>query len=218
MTILENKKLNKEKLLKYGFLVEKGVFTYKTTIFENQFELTVTISKKNEIKTKLIEKATGELYTLHLAKDVTGNFVGQIKEEYKNILENIANSCFEKDIFKNKQTKEIVKYITEKYNDKLEYLWEKFPDNAIVRRKDNKKWYAVILTVNKQKLGFKEDVKTEILDLRADDTEDIVNEKTIFRGYHMNKKHWITIVLDESVSSEFIKERIDKSYKLAKKN
>lgn len=214
--MFKNKKLNKEKLLIFGFVLENNIYTYKTKIMENQFELTIVI-KDNEIKTKLIEISTGELYTLHLAKYVSGSFVGQVQEEYNKILENIAENCFEKDIFKNKQTKEIIKYLENKYDDNLEYLWEKFPDNAIVRRKDNKKWYAVILTINKQKLGFKENEKTEILDLRADDTEIIVNDKTIFRGYHMNKKHWITIVLNESVSIDFIKERIDKSYNLAKK-
>lgn len=218
MINLENKKLNKDKLLKYGFLLENNVFTYKTPILENQFELTVTISEKKEIKTKLVEISTGDIYTLHLAKDADGTFVGQIKEEYNKILESIANSCFEKDVFKNKQTKEVINYIVQKYNDELEYLWEKFPDNAIVRRKDNKKWYVVILTINKQKLGFEEDKRVEVIDLRTEDIDNIVDEKTIFRGYHMNKKHWISIVLDESLSTEFIKKRIDISYELAKKN
>jgi predicted DNA-binding protein (MmcQ/YjbR family) len=33
-------------------------------------------------------------------------------------------------------------------------------------------------------------------------------------GYHMNKKHWNTIVVDGSVSSKLLKEWIDHSYKL----
>ncbi len=33
-------------------------------------------------------------------------------------------------------------------------------------------------------------------------------------GYHMNKKHWNTIVADGSVSSALLKEWIDDSYKL----
>ena len=38
------------------------------------------------------------------------------------------------------------------YCDELEFLWQKFPDNAVWRRKDNKKWYGALLTVSKEKL------------------------------------------------------------------
>jgi len=35
-------------------------------------------------------------------------------------------------------------------------------------------------------------------------------------GYHMNKRHWNTIVVDGSVSSKLLKEWIDESYQLVK--
>jgi len=36
----------------------------------------------------------------------------------------------------------------------------------------------------------------------------------VLPGYHMNKKHWNTIVVDGSVSQSLIKEWIDDSYEL----
>ena len=38
----------------------------------------------------------------------------------------------------------------------------------------------------------------------------------VLPGYHMNKKHWNTIVVDGSVSSKQLKEWIDHSYDLVK--
>lgn len=38
----------------------------------------------------------------------------------------------------------------------------------------------------------------------------------VLPGYHMNKKHWNTIVVDGSVSSGQLKEWIDLSYELVK--
>jgi predicted DNA-binding protein (MmcQ/YjbR family) len=38
----------------------------------------------------------------------------------------------------------------------------------------------------------------------------------VLPGYHMNKKHWNTIIVDGSVSSKQIKEWIDDSYSLVK--
>jgi len=37
-------------------------------------------------------------------------------------------------------------------------------------------------------------------------------------GYHMNKKHWNTIIVDGTVSSKLLREWIDQSYRLVRKN
>lgn len=39
---------------------------------------------------------------------------------------------------------------------------------------------------------------------------------SVLPGYHMNKKHWNTVVLDGSIPSKNIKEWIDDSYDLVK--
>ena len=39
----------------------------------------------------------------------------------------------------------------------------------------------------------------------------------VLPGYHMNKKHWNTIIVDGSASSAMLKEWIDDSYELVKK-
>jgi predicted DNA-binding protein (MmcQ/YjbR family) len=36
----------------------------------------------------------------------------------------------------------------------------------------------------------------------------------IIPGYHMNKKHWNTLVLDQTLSADLIRELIDHSYSL----
>ncbi len=38
--------------------------------------------------------------------------------------------------------------------------------------------------------------------------------KSIMPGYHMNKKHWNTIIIDGSIKNSLIKELIDHSYNL----
>ena len=219
MEIFKNKKPNFEKLKKYGFATQNKTYTYQTNIMNGDFNLTVEISQKGEIHTKLIETAINELYTLHLVKDADGTFVGQIKEEYTNILKDICKNCFDDSIFKSPYTHKVMKYIETTYKDKAEYLWEKFPENAIYRRKETQKWYAVILTVKKNKFGFDSEETVEVLDLHAkvDDVPRLTKEPNIYPGYHMNKKHWITVILDGSFDLESTFKLIDKSYELAKK-
>ena len=38
--------------------------------------------------------------------------------------------------------------------------------------------------------------------------------KSIIPGYHLNKEHWNTIILDKEISPELIYEMIDESYQL----
>ena len=44
-----------------------------------------------------------------------------------------------------------------------------------------------------------------------------IDNKKIFKGYHMNKDNWITIKLDESVDIKNILTLIDNSYILSLK-
>jgi predicted DNA-binding protein (MmcQ/YjbR family) len=40
---------------------------------------------------------------------------------------------------------------------------------------------------------------------------------SVVPGYHMNKKHWITVMMDGSISDKLIKQWIDNSYLLTAK-
>lgn len=210
-------KPNCKKLLDYGFSQNNSYYALNKTILNGEFLLSITVDKSNKVYTKLIDVETKEPYTLHLMTNSQGNFVGKIKEEYNKILDDIKENCFDIAIFKSKYTYKVIDYVKSKYNDEPEYLWEKFPDNAIFRRKDTKKWYGAILTVKKSKFGFESDEKIEVLDLRTPNDSFFVkhSKSNIYPGYHMNKKSWISIILDGSVELKEIYKFIDKSYKLA---
>lgn len=216
--MFKNRKVNFSKLIPFGFEQKGSCYTYEKVLAESGFKLTVTITMQGDIFAEVFDPALNEPYILHLVEGTTGSFVGQIKNQYEETLTNIANQCFEKDVFKSAQAKAVIAYVKERYGDELEFLWQK-SDNAIWRRKDTKKWYGALLTVSKRKLGIDSDKMAEIIDLRIkpDELEALIDNKVYFPGYHMNKKHWYTIILDNSVSAEEIFNRIDRSYLLAVK-
>ncbi len=217
MRILKYKKLNKSKLLNYGFIQKGKEYLFSKDIVNGDFCLSIKITNLNEIKTELLEKETNEVYTLHFVKSAEGDFVGQIREEYNKILEDITSKCFDTYIFESEYTYKVLDYALKKYGNKEEYLWPKFPRNAVCRRKDNKKWYLEILYVNGTKLGLRDEI-IEVINLRVqkDEVPELLKLKHIYPAYHMNKKSWITIVLDSSCPIEEIFERIDTSYNLVK--
>ena len=212
--------VNIEKLKEFGFVLQEDIYHYETQIVDNQFILTIHISSTGNIDTNMIELAAGEVYTLYQVESAKGSFVGRVRAEYCDILQDIAAHCFDKEIFKQVCTKQIIRYVQLKYGDELEYLWEKTPNCAIWRRKDNQKWYGLITTICKNKLGSSSTEQVDIINLRIDcnELEKIVDGIHYFRAYHMNKKHWVSICLDGSVSLEDIQTRIEQSFQIASTN
>lgn len=111
---------------------------------------------------------------------------------------------------------ELIKYIAEAYSTEAEYPWEDSPNNIVFRHYSNKKWFALIMKITKDKLGFREDGVIDVVNLKCDPIliGNLRNEKGIFPAYHMNKTHWITVALDGSADSDRIKWLLDLSYDL----
>lgn len=215
--IFLHKKVILEKLAAYGFKKENSAYKYRVDILNGEFQLEVAVGEGAVPDTRLTEYVTEEEYVLY-KMDIAGTFVGEVRAAVAYVLQNIADKCYETAIFKAEQTVKLIDYVRKKYGDDPEYLWEKFPANAVWRRKDNQKWYGALLTVSKRKLGIESDETAEIIDLRSEPAalEKLIDGERYFPGWHMNKKHWYTVVLNGSVPMEEICHRIDKSYLLAK--
>ena len=111
------------------------------------------------------------------------------------------------------KTEEIFEYVQKQYGTVPEYLWSKSPDSVVLRHK-NGKWYAVFMTVEKSKLGLEGNDLVAIMDVKCDPemTSMIIQTYGFLPGYHMNKQHWITILLDGSVSEAKTLDFLDMSY------
>ncbi|MBO5004547.1 MAG: methylated-DNA--[protein]-cysteine S-methyltransferase [Clostridia bacterium] len=218
---LSKRSIAYNRLLDYGFVIDKDNYIYKVNILENTFEINILISNTTRYS-KIIDIENNTEYALVDIETATGEFVGRVRQEYQNIINDFIEKCTYKEIFKSKQAKEIIKYIKQKYNDDLEFLWEKYDDNAIFRNNKNKKWYGVLLTIEESKLNKKceSNKKIEVIDLKyqKEKIEGIIDNEAIFLGYHMNKKSWITVRLDDKIETENIIKLVDNSYNLVNGN
>ena len=213
----KHKRLNREKILQHGFSIDGENFT-RHQKFLTDFTLTIIVDKRGSVTTKIFD-ADGEPYTLHLVEDASGSFVGAVKAEHERILNEIAAQCFDDEIFSGRQAQKLIEHIREKFSDEPEFLWEKYPNFAVFRRKDNRKWYALIAGVPKKYLHLAGDDDIEILNVRVkpDELDRIADDEKYFRGWHMNKKSWLTVRLDETLTNEEIFTRLEQSYHLAAK-
>lgn len=115
--------------------------------------------------------------------------------------------------------KELESYIVDKYSVEPEYPWQSAPSFAVFRHSNNKKWFAVIMTITKDKLGFDSTETINVVNLKCDPLfmGSVLNETGIFPAYHMSKTHWISVLLDGSVEKEKLEWLLDLSFDLTAK-
>lgn len=106
-------------------------------------------------------------------------------------------------------------YIKDQYAVSPEYPWPKYNGHAVYRHNDNKKWFALIMDVGRDKLGLSGNGFISVINLKIDDVflrDIIIKEDGIMPAYHMNKQHWITVLLNGTVPEDKVIALLDVSY------
>ena len=113
---------------------------------------------------------------------------------------------------------ELTAYLTDTYSVEGELLFAQYPSFLVFRHSGNKKWFAVIMDIPRKNLGLPGEGEISVVNLKCD-TRLIGSFRTepgIFPGWHMNKDHWLSVVLDGAAEDERIKFLVDMSYELTK--
>ena len=166
---------------------------------------------------QVFDQETGDLYPQVHMESMRGTFVGTVRQACLEILYQIRKACFDVQDFICPQTKRIMDQIQEKYGNQLEYLWEKSPDTAVLRHGGNQKWYAVLMRIPWDKLEKGREGLVEAVNIKHDQVADLLSQKGIYPAFHMNKRYWLSLVLDDSLQDEKVVELIEKSWNLTVK-
>ena len=215
MKIIDVEKYNfsKEQLLQYGFREELKKLIYRKEILDSSFLIEI-VFVDSQLLVEVYDLEFDEVYSLYSVDSAVGETVQNIREQVEELLSSLLGLADESG----KIGSEVIDYCY-KYGGNHVNPFKKHPDIlAFVNEKN--KWYALILEVKYNKLNKNTDIttKVKVLNLKysTDKILDIIDNKNIFPAYHMNKKHWISIVLDKNIKLETIKELIDISYSLVK--
>ena len=102
----------------------------------------------------------------------------------------------------------------QQYGTEPEYPWH--DRNAVLRLKDNDKWYGVVLEVSGEKLGFTGDDIVDVLNVKSDPMliGSLRGQDGYFPAYHMNKEKWISVLLGKAELDDSIKDLLALSYAL----
>ncbi len=89
--------------------------------------------------------------------------------------------------------------VLDTYGIRADYPFEEDFETGVFRH-ENGKWFAIAMKISWQKLGKCSNMITNIVNFKCapEVIESIAGvEKGIYRAYHMNKTHWLTVALEE---------------------
>ena len=219
--VFKKSKVIFDKLIPFGFIKEEKGYVYRVLFANNAFKAEVFINLKGEVFSHVLDmEMDEEEYEAIYIESFSGGFVGTIRNEYIEILERIKKNCFSSSTFISDQANRIERLIKEKYNESPDFPFQDMENYGIFRYPDNKKWYMLIMNIKKSLLTKVEgDEHIDVANIKLDSKtmETALKKKSVFPAYHMNKKYWVTIALDDSLSDDYVMSLIDVSRELIKK-
>lgn len=215
--IFAKAQLREDKLIPYGFKKEKETYIYRQELIPN-FDVIISITPNTIPSGQVIDKISNEEYKNFKLVNTFGTFNATIRTAYIELLTDIKNKCYNVTNFYSPQANRIAEKISEIYKVKPEFMWEKYAGFAVFRDKNSEKWFAIIMNINAKKLGLDLDEEVNIINVKLDEDliDMLVKENGYFRAYHMNKRKWITLILNDTLSDEIIMKYIAISFELIK--
>lgn len=205
-------------LLKFGFAIENGKTVYRKKLPEDNFE--VVVEYDGRFKGRIEDLDMGGEYTNFRLEGSTG-YSAEIRQKFTDILLDVRKKCCRNRYFVFSQTRRINEYIYSRFGVNPEFLWESTPSFAVYRRKNSQKWFALIGNLKRSKLepttGSKEEMEFMNIKIAVNDVANALKNNGFYPAYHMNKKSWITVILDGTVSDDTIQKMIEDSYNYVQK-
>ncbi len=219
MPVLEEKVFEKavidlSKLKAYGFTVKKGVYQFQKLFMNGDFKAVININKEGKVSGEVYDTASESVYLPLRVEEMSVGFAGQVRALYVDILEDIKAHCCKLNPFALGQTNRISEKIFEIYGDKPDFPWEKYSDCGVFRNPQTDKWYALVMNIDRSKLDKTKNGAVDIMNLKLNEDEilRLHKKKGYYPAYHMNKKSWITLVLDDTLKDDEVFLHIEESY------
>lgn len=212
--IFKRGSIDLNQLICYGFLKERNIYHY-SKVFMRHFRADVFVTSDGQVTGKVYDLDMNDEYVNFRNDEFTG-FARKVREEYILILKDIANHVLIPKYFIFEQANRITNLIVEKYKVYPEFLWDGSPGYGVFRNSRSGKWFGAILNVDQSKIIHNLSGEIEIINLKLDDKVfEYLNIKGIYPAYHMNKKSWVSVILDDTLSDEEIMRLVDISYEQA---
>ena len=211
--IFDKNIFNSKLAIAYGFSKVGDYYILQSDIDMENFNVIIKIDK-DSFEANVIELPFNEEYILFNVLDSKGKFVSKIRKKVNELIKDIVKNCFTSLDYR----KILLDYVKETYGTIPEEPWED-NNHATIKTTNTKKWYGIFMSIPYKTLGLDKSGKIDVLNVKLNPEliESLIDKKHFFPAYHMNKKYWITILLDSDTDVNLVKSLIDESFKLVEK-
>ena len=211
--IFRSAKIKKESLEAAGFkTTDNNSYSMNQTVSNGAFNADITLSLSEQtLIVHLFDSATSEKYALFDMPNSHGAFVASLREEVQQLIDEIKSKCFETSDLKD----DYIAWIKTQFGAEPDYPWPDTPDYCVFRC-PNEKWFALVMRIKYRQLGLTGGEEVWVVNMKAsqDEIPNLIDKKSIFPAWHMNKKHWITVLLTAATDFGRLCELTEKSYEL----
>lgn len=212
--IFRSAKIKRDSLEEAGFTkIDGDNYKLCVPISNGSFKAEISLSLSDESLTvHLFDSATSEKYALFDMTSSNGAFVTSLREEVQKIIDDIKTRCFATNDLKD----DFIAWINTKFGAVPDYPWPDDAPYSFVFRCPNGKWFALVMKIKYRQLGLTGDEELWVVNMKAgqESIPALVDRKSIFPAWHMNKKHWITVLLTATTDFGKLCELTEKSYEL----
>lgn len=212
--ILEQYDVDIEKALAYGFVREDAGLTLRKVLPETEFYAVVTLAGK-ALSVNVLERDTDEEYLPFNVADNISGYVMSVREKAEALLEEIKTQC----LIKSNVKLQLMDYCSQRFGTVPDAPWPETPENFTFKTARRNKWYALFMTIPYKSLGLAKAGKVDVLNIKLPPAkiEQLVDRQHFYPAYHMNKKHWLTVMLKKDADIALVQELLAESYRLVEK-
>ena len=220
--VFAGRRFEPRKMLDFGFIKTGGAYRYETDFMNGDFSATVIIFDNGAFDCTVVDKMNDEEYRPLRIDSFSGGYVNSVRLAYEALLESIAGGCCKDVLFASDQANRIAERISEVFGVAPDFPWKqsKYQSCGVFRHADNLKWFALIMNVRRRLITKGGDNSTvDIINLKSepDMIEQLTRQTGIYPAYHMNRKHWISVSLDDTLTDDRVMALLAKSFELTKK-
>lgn len=212
MKIKLGQPLSQATLAEWGF--ENGQVRY--VLVEGEFELHMTLSDQ-ELELVVYDLAMEEPYTLFEVASASGALVTALRQQ----VDEIINRILGQQVQDNPLVERLVDHVATTYGLAPAHPFKRHPEIIGFKVPTVDKLFGIFLPVDYCRLDKTSSRTDQVLVLNLKGQPDHILERIdkcrYFPAYHMNKKHWFSVLLDAQTDWDQLTSMLAESYRLVKK-
>lgn len=212
--ILEQYDVDIKKALAYGFVQADDKLILRKALPETEFYAVITLAGK-ALEVNAFDSDTDEEYLPFNVADNISGYVMSVREKAELLLKDIKAQCLVKSNVK----LQLMDYCSQRFGTVPDAPWPETPENFTFKTARRNKWYALFMTIPYKSLGLAKAGKVDVVNIKLPPAKilQLVDRQHFYPAYHMNKKHWLTVMLQKDADISLVQELLAESYQLVEK-